>query len=104
MPKVVKFFMGTTKGSTDQEVDPKQLSLWEETLTKEYGNFLRQTVDSVWLSEYSGMKYDAAYCYTVSTSENIDFDELSIFRDIWAKRLEQYMISHLIQDADIANF
>lgn len=104
MPKVVKLFVGTKKYSTDQEVDAKQLGLWEETLTKEYGSFLRQTVDSVWLSEYSGMKYDAVYCYTVSTSEYIDFNELVLFKAIWEKRLEQYIISYLIQDADIANF
>ena len=104
MPKIVKFFVSTTKYATDQKVDHKQLGLWEETLTKEYGSFIRQTGDSVWLSEYSGMKYHAVYCYTVSAGENIDFNELVLFRAIWAKRLEQYIISYLIQDADIANF
>lgn len=111
MDKVIKFFVGITRYHTDREIDPKQLGLWEEWLTKEFGSFIHQTVTSCWHSEYTGMVYKTQYCYTVSVSENEDYIHWDVFmgkllisNGEWAERLEQHTIGLLIQDADFAAF
>ncbi len=108
MYKVIKFFVGTTKYHTDREIDAKQLGLWEEWLTKEFGTFLRHTVTSCWHSDSGRMIYETQYCYTVSVHEGEDYIHWDVFLSNltslstvqWAKRLEQYTIGYLIQDAD----
>lgn len=108
MSKVIKFFIGMTKyHRVGEETDPKQLGLWEEWLTKEFGTFLRQIVTSCQHIESSGMIYETQYCYTVSTMEGKDYIHWDVFMDKlltyeaeWAKRLEQYTIGLLIQDVE----
>lgn len=111
MFKIIKFFVGTTRYHTDREIDAKQLGLWEEWLTKEFGSFIRHTVTSCWHSDSVGMVYETQYCYTISVSENEDYihwnvfiDKLLMFTSNWAERLEQFTIGVLIQDADLAAF